>query len=142
MFPVFILIIGIVLVIYSYLLMRKNNEIDGNKESFDLMLRNNKEQMSDYKMEIGLLRKDVGESLTELQQDIIQIRQELNKIKGNSNFNENIYMDENVSPEETSMAEKAKAIKELLDLNIADDDICKKLSVSKGEVLLVKGLYK
>ena len=140
MFPIFILIIGVLLIVYGYAFMKKENEMDVSKNSFDLVLRNNKDEMNDYKMEIGLLRKDIGESLTELQEDIIEIRKELNIIKGKNKLNENI--DKDVSNEERNMAQKAKAIKELLDLDVSDYDICQRLSVSKGEVLLVKGLYK
>lgn len=40
------------------------------------------------------------------------------------------------------MTEKAKSIKELLDNGISNEEICRRLDVSKGEVLLVAGLYK
>lgn len=142
MFPILIIIAGIALSVYSYIFMKRNNEIINNKGSFDLVLNNSKDELDEYKMEIGILRKDIGESLTELQQDIIEIRRELNRIKGNTIFNDNIYREQSVSNEETHMAEKAKSIKELLDKNLSEDEISKELSVSKGEVLLVKGLFK
>ncbi|MBQ2611906.1 hypothetical protein IJF81_05905, partial [bacterium] len=37
---------------------------------------------------------------------------------------------------------KTQQIKELLDMGLNEDQICEKLSLGKGEVQLVKGLFK
>ena len=37
---------------------------------------------------------------------------------------------------------KTESIKELLDQGLSEEEVCRRLSISKGEVLLVKDLFK
>lgn len=146
--------------------------------------------MNDYKIEIGMLRKDIAESLTELQEEIIDIKNNLNMVKNEANLfedkenaenydglngynidnkshnsEENKKEDEQISENEflinshtnddgviseinfskkvhNAESNKTESIKNLLEQELTDEEICHELSVSKGEVLLVKSLFK
>jgi len=199
--PLILIIIGLVLIIYNYLAIKKENGIEREEDilniSFQSVLQDSKEELNDYKMEIGLLRKDIAESLTELQEEIIDIKNNLNKLKDNEeiydnkqdlenkylinedeidtdinkdhskaeykklekinkidlvvgNTGENLFVDSDINkekPTEDVFSEKAdsnktRSIKDLLKEGLTEEQICHELSVSKGEVLLVKGLFK
>ena len=196
--PLILITIGLVLIIYNYRAIKKENEIkqeeNGLNISFQSVLQDSKEELNDYKMEIGILRKDMAESLTELQEEILEIKNNLNKLKNNeeiyenkdnlenSNFLNETDIDEQdtetsneIMPEqitevhniENEMTDnvianaeadkeviceinfsgnvdsnKTQNIKKLLKEGLTEDQICHELSVSKGEVLLVKGLFK
>lgn len=198
--PLILLIIGILLIVYNYRAIKRENETkqedDSLNISFQSVLQDNKEELNDYKMEFGLLRKDIAESLTELQEEIFDIKRDLNRLKDNSkiyknkeglennyNINENdidininkphgklnykqeedngvdnidyeiddsrtldseiddgVISEINFSEKENS--NKAQNIRKLLSEGLTEEQICRELSVSKGEVLLVKGLFK
>ena len=197
--PLILLIIGVVLIVYSYRAIKledkKEQYDDSVKISFRSVLEDNKEELNDYKMEIGILRRDIAESLTELQEEILDIKINMNLIKKskktyenrediesinylnetenniiNINSEENNYeiekseeennitdnVDENLSLDLSIKdgiiseidfsrkldSNKTQKIKELINQGLTEEEICHKLSVSKGEVLLVKGLFK
>ncbi|MVX62545.1 hypothetical protein GKZ28_02360 [Clostridium chromiireducens] len=197
--PLILLIIGLVLIVYSYRAIKledkKEQYDDSVKISFRSVLEDNKEELNDYKMEIGILRRDIAESLTELQEEILDIKINMNLIKKsketyenredmesinylnetenniiNINSEENNYeiekseeennitdnVDENLSLDLSIKdgiiseidfsrkmdSNKTQKIKELINQGLTEEEICHKLSVSKGEVLLVKGLFK
>lgn len=196
--PLILIIIGLVLIIYNYRTIKKENEMEIEEDIFNIpfqsVLQDNKEDLNDYKIEIGILRRDIAESLTELQEEILDIRSNLNKLKNNkemyenkesfenkyylnenhidSNINnefnkdnnekteknnqidkiidENLFVDLDISDgiiSEINFSQKADSsktqnIKRLLRDGLTEDEICHELSVSKGEVLLVKGLFK
>jgi hypothetical protein len=167
--PFILLIIGSVLVIYNYRVIKRegkmNNGDKSSKISFKDMLQDNKDGLSDYKIEIGRLRRDIAESLTELQEEIIEIKNNFNKLKNKEKVYEHIkdieslkegIIDENSSYDldydddvvsEINFSEKAdsnktQSIKKLLEDGLTVEQICYDLSVSKGEVLLVKGLFR
>ena len=136
--PILILIIGIIIIIFSSIMLRKNQDKENEDNLFNTVLQTNKNDLNEYKYEIGILRKSIGESLAELQNDILNIRDEINKIKEKKQVTDNnIYVNK-----ETDMAEKAQKIKKLLDSGISNEEICRQLDISKGEVLLVAELYK
>lgn len=180
--PLILLILGFILIIYNYRAIKKQDDI--KDKSFGNILKNNKDGMNDYKIEIGLLRRDLAESLTELQEEILEIKtklkysKEYEEISESENILEDEEMPENEGiseyrniPEyreiseneflinsqdedgvisEISFSQKAyradsnktESIKNLLEEGLSDEEICYELSVSKGEVLLVKGLFK
>jgi hypothetical protein len=189
--PIILIIIGFVLIIYNYRVIKKENEMKRDGEtlniSFQSVLQDNKEELNDYKMEIGLLRRDIAESLTELQEEIVDIRNNLNNLNKNRGIYENKeelendidsykkneynkgnnckvekhnqlddFIDKNLfvdlDIEDGTISEidfsgnvgstKTQNIKRLLNEGLIEEEICKELSVSKGEVLLVKGLFK
>ena|GEM_PF-1059056 len=196
--PLILLIIGLVLIVYSYRAIRlehKNEQDDESaKISFRSVLEDNKEELNDYKMEIGILRRDIAESLTELQEEILGIKNDINLFKNigivydnKKELDENNLLDaenenhrnydrtnDNENPEsklESNGIEKVdddglsylmvedgvkseidfsqkfdsnktQRIKNLLNKGLTEEEICHELSISKGEVLLVKGLFK
>lgn len=196
--PLILIIIGLVLIIYNYRAIKKENGIETEEDilniSFQSVLQDNKDELNDYKMEIGLLRKDIAESLTELQEEIIDIKNNLNRLKNSKEMYENkgefenndfqtendidsnkkeevneqkvektniidkiigdidvnLFVDSNTNEElttevdfiEKSDSSKTQNIKRLLEDGLTEEQICHKLSVSKGEILLVKGLFK
>ena len=85
--PLILLIIGIVMIIYNYRAIKREDKVKQEDNSlnisFQSVLQDNKEELNDYKMEIGLLRRDIAESLTELQEEIVDIKNNLNRLKNN-----------------------------------------------------------
>lgn len=192
--PLILLIIGLVLIVYSYRAIKLENKKgqydDSVKISFRSVLEDNKEELNDYKMEIGILRRDIAESLTELQEEILDIKNNinllnkskkihnkedleninyLNEIDDNTintnreinsyeveenNITDNAYknlsldlsMEDDIISEidfsEKIDSNKTYKIKKLINQGLTEEEICHELSVSKGEVLLVKGLFK
>lgn len=185
--PLILITIGLVLIIYNYRAIKKENQIkqeeNSSNISFQSVLQGSKDELNDYKIEIGVLRRDIAESLTELQEEIVEIKNNLNKLKINEKKYENkeeelesedskskaekntelnkIYstinaMDEDIIVNSEMDSEvicevdfsgnidstKTQNIKKLLKDGLTEEQICHQLSVSKGEVLLVKGLFK
>jgi len=198
--PLILLVIGFVMIIYNYRAIKRENKVkpedDSLNVSFQSVLQDNKDELNDYKMEIGLLRRDIAESLTELQEEIFGIKNNLNRLKNSDKIYENkvdledkYYIDENemdinednensklnhekeevnevkhifdevdksifidqelkdgiiseINFSENIDSNKTQRIKKLLKEGLTEEQICHELSVSKGEVLLVKGLFK
>ena len=163
--PFIIIVIGLVLIIFNYRAIKRENnsfEIQDKDNSFRKILNDNKNEMTDYKLELGLLRKNLGESLTELQEEILEIKTRLQKIENNNGIvnekkdickeitgksQENISKDviseiSILNNDDIEMSIKTDKIKEFLEMGLSEEEICKKLSISKGEVLLVKELFK
>jgi len=220
--PLILLIIGIFLIVYNYRAIKREGEtkeLDSSSVSFQSALQDSMEELSDYKMEIGLLRKDIAESLTELQEEIFDIKKDIHRLKNmdyhrlkntdyhllkknkdhrlknngkiyenkeglenNYHINENNidlninqidnksedikeevnsksidYKTDNIMILESETndgiiseinfsekvdSDKTASIRKLLSEGLTEEEICHELSVSKGEVLLVKGLFK
>ena len=191
--PLILLIIGLALIIYNYRAIKRDEDKTKQEDnslniSFQSVLQDNKEDLNDYKMEIGILRRNIAESLTELQEEIIDIKNNVNKLKNNEeihdnkydlenkyfinedeidndykkleninkidqiigNTDENLFVDSDINEELTTEvvlsekvdSKKTQNIKKLLKQGLTEEQICHELSVSKGEVLLVKGLFK
>ncbi|WP_105176166.1 MULTISPECIES: hypothetical protein [Clostridium] len=174
MIPLILITIGIILIVYNYKTMSKGTT------SFEFTLNEEKENLNDYKLELGLLRKDIGESLTELQQEIKSIKINLDMVNDieeeyDNILDSNIYKTQNTSELENNIQEehiaidkseiedvsngiiseinfqnqkehnelnKQQKITDLIKKNLTDEEICKALSISKGEVLLVRNLFK
>ena len=160
--PIFLLLLGIILIIINIKAVKKDDK------SFKNVLQYNKEDMSEATIAIGQIRQDVAESLTELQQDILEIKARLSKLEANSNNldsskekgftidaermeevdrNELLDLEALVAKDEAIINEvdnktKTDRIKHLIKEGYSDEEICNKLSVGKGEILLVKGLFK
>lgn len=147
--PVILILIGFIFIVYSYISMKKGKNLDINDDkeednSFQSILRNNERDLSDYKFELGVLRKDIGESLNELQQEILEIKKALNLFNEKDLINEDRYdtkVHNSINENYHKESSKALNIRELLKDGLTDEEISEKLSVTKGEILLVKGLY-
>lgn len=176
--PFILIVIGIVLIVYNYRAIKRNTiqfEIKDTEKSFDTIFKDNQENLTDYQIELGALRKNIGESLTELQMDILEIKKELNMVKINENLFENIDRVENTTKDDDiilkkeifdetnnidkdntdviseinfendnnqAQSNKTESIDNLIKKGLTDNEICHELSVSKGEVLLVRELFK
>ncbi|MDY3827782.1 MAG: hypothetical protein SOZ71_03235 [Clostridium sp.] len=160
--PIFLLLLGIILIIINIKAVKKDDN------SFKNVLQYNKKDMSEATIAIGQIRQDVAESLTEIQQDILEIKARLSKLEANSNNldsskekgftidaermeevdrNELLDLEALVAKDEAIINEvdnktKTDRIKQLIKEGYSDEEICNKLSVGKGEILLVKGLFK
>lgn len=148
--PAILILIGFIFIIYSYISMKKakNLDLNNNKKednSFQGVLRDKERDLSDYKFELGILRKDIGESLNELQQEILDIKKTLNLFNEKDLVNEDRHdtqVHNSINENYYKESSKASNIRELLKDGLTDEEISEKLSVTKGEILLVKGLYK
>ena len=141
---------------------RSSFEIQDKDNSFRKVLNDNKNEMTDYKLELGLLRKNLGESLTEIQEEILEIKTRLqniennngivtmkkdklkeNTVKSQDNINKDIISEISVlNNDDIETSIKTDKIKEFLKIGLSEEEICRKLSISKGDVLLVKELFK
>lgn len=169
--PIILIIVGLFLIIFNYIALKKETmhfEIKDNSErkeenkSFGQVLEKNKDELNDYKLELGVFRKNVAESLTELQEEILEIKNFLNMVKEDGSLYENEVREEisntNNDPDgviseinfnkkhndntKVTDSKKTESIKKLLEQGLNEDEICLELSISKGEVLLVKDLFK
>ncbi|MCF0149541.1 MAG: hypothetical protein HUJ77_14245 [Clostridium sp.] len=158
MLPIFIIILGIVLILLSYRIIKKEDK------SFEKILeREENNNNRDYDIEIIKIRKDMAETVLDLQREIENLKIEVNSIKksyiedDNKNNIENFNINKIASKEEvisnidfsnrieekeegSPRSEKQKKVKILLDKGLSDDEICEKLSIGKGEILLIKNL--
>lgn len=148
--PLLLVVIGIILIVLNYKALKKD------ENSFGSVLKYKKEDISEIEVQIGAIRIDMAESLTELQQDILTLKEGINFKEEDITKEESIEISNEVEEDERSfllntnqeiindISKKSKTdrIKELLDLGYSDDEICEKLSLGKGEVLLVKRLFK
>lgn len=177
--PIILIIIGIILIVYNYISLKKESlpfEIRDSEEtqkkdnSFEHVLQMNKEDLNEYKIELGIFRKNIAESLTELQEEILEIKKYLNIINNDDSLYDDKIIEENISisnndknnqddaiqddiiseinfnnkydNKKISDSKKTESIKELLNQGLSEEEICLRLSISKGEVLLVKDLFK
>ncbi len=158
MLPILIIILGIVLILLSYRIIKKEDK------SFEKILeREENTTTRDYDVEIIKIRKDMAETVLDLQKEIENLKLEINSIKeshiedDNKNNVENFNVNEIVSKEDVissidfsnkieekeeglPRSEKQKKVKILLDKGLSDDEVCEKLSIGKGEILLIKNL--
>lgn len=159
--PFILIVIGLALIIFNYKAIKRESnsfEIQDRDNSFHKVLNDSKNEMTDYKLELGLLRKTLGESLTELQQEILEIKLRLQIIENKNigtdgelrhdtmevdDISEGVISEIRMLNNDSIKAGiKAQKINELLKMGLTEEEICHKLSISKGEVLLVKELFK
>ena len=180
--PIVLILIGITLIVVNYISIKKESDSfeirdmqELRKNNFGDVLEKSKDELNEYKIELGIFRRNVAESFTEIQEEILEIKKYLNIIKdeenlyddniegesivmnnisttnrivSNINFNNNLNNkisktkndDENYD-KKTYDSKKTKSIKQLLEQGLSVDEVCHELSISKGEVLLVKDLF-
>lgn len=158
MLPVLITLIGIILIILNVKAIKKEDK------SFENIL--NREEMNnnkDYDVEIISIRKDLAETVLDLQKEIEELKKSLNHIKNKEELDDNIdnYKKEdsekilkediiendiiseiNFNNKEKLQNDKMESVKSFLENGLNDDEICEKLSMGKGEVLLIKSLLR
>lgn len=143
---ILLIFIGIFLIYINYKAIKKE------EKSFQDILHNKKEDMSSIEIDIGNLRMEVADTFTEIQKEILNLKEELETLNGESikkneskEKNEIKFLleeDDNSVINEIHKKSKTELIKELIELGASDEKICNKLSLGKGEVLLVRGLCK
>ncbi|AWZ48213.1 hypothetical protein C3495_05010 [Clostridiaceae bacterium 14S0207] len=141
---IFLLTIGIILIIYSVLGIKKE------EKGFNNFLEGSFENAKDEKLEIGILRKEIAETLTEIQKDLVSMEDEIAELKvfkeslknvkqSNSSLNINFdcKKDDNIKSNENRKLE----IKKLLEEGHSVEEISANFNIGKGEVLLIRDLY-
>lgn len=160
MLPIFIIVLGIILILINFRAIKKEDK------SFEKILKKEENNTTrDYDVEIIGIRKDMAETVLDIQREIEDLKISINSLKKDQresdnkndidNFKENkINLKEDVissidfsnrignSNEVSLQSEKQKKVKVLLDKGLSDDEICEKLSIGKGEILLIKSLLR
>lgn len=150
MIPILILVIGIILIILNVKAIRKE------EKSFNHILEREADNSNkDYGLEIIAIRKDLAETVLDLQKEIEEIKISIEKLKDGSKKDDNKVEDINLKETEDVISEinfsnsldkenkenKVNQVKTLIEQGLSDDEICEKLSIGRGEVLLIKGLF-
>ena len=156
-----LIIIGALLILLNVKAIKKENN------SFTSILKREESTTNrDYDVEIISIRKDLAESILDIQKEMEEIKESLLNIKNNKettiNYLENIeekveeddiiingieHRSEGVISEinftnKIEKVNKVDEVKRLAENGFSDDEICEKMSIGKGEVLLIKGLFK
>ncbi|MGL4452547.1 MAG: hypothetical protein ACRCTZ_15385 [Sarcina sp.] len=172
---IYLVILSAILILFNIKSLKKE-KLNG----FSSILKNEEETVSDSTVEMIKLRKDLSETIVELQREIVDLKEEVNYLKysltnekiKSSEFKINtVVSDEyvratefekktysnNLNIKDVKKSEELKEnndnkkenenlnrvleIKKLMHKGLSDDEICKKLSLGKGELLLIKSLY-
>ncbi|WP_055668098.1 DUF6115 domain-containing protein [Desnuesiella massiliensis] len=150
--PLFLIIIGIVLILLNIRAVTKE------KKSFQNTLNKEEIDITEVEILVGELRREFSETIIELQQDILElkeskyaIKEDVHSIKEVSSSKletmdlleakSNNDMDEKEEIIGNS-EDKVKNVSQLLSQGLSIEEICEKLGIGKGEVLLIKELYK
>lgn len=154
-----LILIGLVLVIINYKAIK--NEKSNFKDTFEDASNN----VKDYDIDIGKLRKEFAETLLELQQEIQDLKDNIDngkvrKYQDNDQYDEYINNPLKEEGEEDKPLEKSEdhdnkikesdeqensikinEIKQMIDDGMSMDSISEKLGIGKGEILLIEKLY-
>lgn len=150
MIYILLIIVGITLIIVNLSVLRKE------ENSFLNTLKNKEENFSDTDEQLIAIRKDMAESILDIQHEIESLRNEIIKLQNaqhnkklyikNSELNDDIELeDENtgvISEINFGNSEKTEKIKEMINKGKSDEEICNSLGIGKGEVLLIRELLK
>ena len=137
-----------------------------DKNSFENMLTNKEKNTDKFDIEILKIRKDLSETIIELQREIVDLKEEVRllkltninsnnlefynndnknvhrKVNNSSQSSEEIIKDVDNNLKENKSTSNILKVKNLIQLGIDDDEICRRLQIGKGELLLIKDLYK
>ena len=150
MIYILLIIVGITLIIVNFSVLRKE------ENSFLNTLKNKEENFSDTDEQLIAIRKDMAESILDIQHEIESLRNEIIKLQDaqhnkklsikNNELNDDIELeDENtgvISEINFGNSEKTEKIKEMINKGKSDEEICNSLGIGKGEVLLIRELLK
>jgi CRISPR/Cas system Type II protein with McrA/HNH and RuvC-like nuclease domain len=156
MLPILIILIGIILIILNIKAIKKEDK------SFEKILKREEVNNNrDYDLEIISIRKDLAETILDLQKEIEELKISINDIKNSTlmddnknnienyteessdkRINEDIISEINFSNKVNLENNKLEKVRKLLENGLTDDKICEELSIGKGEVLLIKSLLK
>ncbi|MDT8716637.1 hypothetical protein IAI10_08205 [Clostridium sp. 19966] len=142
---IFLYIVGILLILINSIYYLKE------KNAFKSVFKKNQEAVTEEKISIVNMRKEFAETVLELQQEIQEIKSRFS-IDKEEEIPEN-QEDETLEEEPKELVENKESthernsgvrvneIEELLKSGFSIDEICEKLGIGKGEVLLIKELY-
>lgn len=134
------MIIYILIVTIGILLIWVNRkEFKREKTNFKEVLTNRTDTITEVEVEIQNLRRDFAETIGVLQMDIKNLRENIDNLKGTQVIEESSEENDFSNSEKSNNVEE---VKKLIEQGVSIDDICKILSIGKGEVLLIKDLYK
>lgn len=137
--PILLLGIGVALIILNV----KSIKNEKNKNlNFSEVLKEKENNISDVEVKVIELRREIAETILELQKDIEDIK-ELVKVDEYKTMKPTQVNVENTKDDITMneiKGDKSKQVMELLHNGLSDDDVCKKLNIGKGELLLIRKL--
>lgn len=163
---------GFILIIIGALLILLNiKAIKEEGNSFSSILKKEESNTNrDYDVEIISIRKDLAESIFDIQKEMEEIKESILRINNNKentiNYLEKIEKDDIITNDITNnitnnikvknegviskieftykngKISKVDEVKRLVRDGFTDEEICQKMSIGKGEVLLIKGLFK
>lgn len=149
--PIFLILIGTLLIVLNVRAIKKE------KDSFKNILNQKELDTTEVEVMIGSLRREFAETLLELQKEIVELKKEkpIVQIEEDDYENEKVedenYEDEQVSAseelsvllqDEETENDKVNKVKELFKEGKSVEEVCEKLNIGKGEVLLIKELYR
>ena len=103
--PFILIVIGVILVVLNYKALKKD------ESSFSDVLKYKQKDMTEVEVEIGAIRRDIAESLTELQKEVLEIKQHINFNNNVEDIKENLETDEElISNNLTSIDEEVDVI--------------------------------
>lgn len=172
---IYLVILSAILILFNIKSVKKEK-----LKGFSSILKNEEETVTDATVEMIKLRKDLSETIVELQREIVDLKEEVNYLKykltdervqskniklntlvsdeyvkasdnEKKTYNKNLNTNDGKKSEEPKQnndnkkdienSERVLEIKKLIKKDLSDDEICKKLSIGKGELLLIKSLY-
>lgn len=134
------MIIYILIVTIGILLIWINRkEFKVKNSGFKEVLINKTDTITEVEVEIQNLRRDFAETIGVLQMDIKNLSKDIDNLKGTQVIEESSIENDFSNSEKSNNVEE---VKKLIEQGVSIDDICKILSIGKGEVLLIKDLYK
>lgn len=172
---IYLVILSAILILFNIKSVKKEK-----LKGFSSILQNEEQIVTDATVEMVKLRKDLSETIVELQREIVDLKEEVNYLKykltdervqskniklntlvsdeyvkasdnEKKTYNKNLNIDDGKKSEEPKQnndnkkdienSERVLEIKKLIKKDLSDDEICKKLSIGKGELLLIKSLY-
>ncbi|MBB6624249.1 hypothetical protein H7E67_12480 [Clostridium gasigenes] len=161
------MVMGFILIIIGALLILLNiKAIKKADNSFSSILKREESTVNrDYDVEIISIRKDLAESIFDIQKEMEEIKASVLDITNKENtinylesIEEKIEKDDIITNDikvedkniisEINFAYKPEKInkvdevKRLVQDGFTDEEICTKMFIGKGEVLLIKGLFK
>ncbi|MEW9093628.1 MAG: hypothetical protein AB2417_00990 [Clostridiaceae bacterium] len=151
---IFLLIIGLFLITINVIAIKKE------KKSFSKAMDNAQENINDYSIEILNLRREMAETILQLQMEIEDLKESINckstkiedleeekliedkneeKLKERSEKKIEEKIEENKVEEKNNV--KIDEVKQLIDKGMDLDQVAQHLQIGKGELLLIKELY-
>lgn len=132
-------LIAIILIVFNVNAVKKENS-----GSFTAVLKERQDNINEYDIKLGEIRKEYAENITEVQKEIEELKKQISEITKKSEVMhdkiDNGVNDQKDSPKADD--KKSEEIKKLLKEGKSDDEICALTGLGKGEVLLIKGLLK